>query len=136
MKRITIWAALIAMLSCLQFFANPQAASVGTNGGPAENKKTQNITVWCDYNNPKTKHTVKPGQSSEAWSRCRLDTDQASATAKSCVKVGGLGATYKKVNGWWQVPANKKVKIVGVSTMKFYNYTKDRCGSKKNYPLT
>ena len=113
----------------------PQSASAGTNGGSVVNKTKHNITVWCDYGNEKTKHTLKPGQDSEAWSRCRLDTDQARDAKKACITVGGLGAIYKRVNGTWQVPAGRKIKVVGVSTVRYYEYTKSKCGNKKVYPL-
>ena len=88
-----------------------------------------------DRGSEKTKHTLKPGQGSEAWSRCRLDTDQARDAKKACITVGGLGAIYKRVNGTWQVPAGRKIKVVGVSTVRYYEWTKKKCGGKKNYPL-
>ncbi len=115
--------------------ASPQQASAGVNGGSVVNKTNHNITVWCDYNSEKTKHTLKPGQDSEAWSRCRLDTDQARDAKKACITVSGLGAIYKRVNGTWQVPAGRKIKVVGVSTVRYYEWTKKKCGGKKNYPL-
>ena len=114
---------------------NPQSASAGTNGGSVVNKTTHNITVWCDYNNEKTKYTLKPGQGSEAWSRCRLDTDQARDAKRACITVGGLGAIAKRANGTWQVPANRKIKVFGVSTVRYYNYSAAKCGGKPNYPF-
>ena len=28
-----------------------------------------------------------------------------------------------------------KIKVVGVSTVRYYEWTKKKCGGKKNYPL-
>ena len=138
MKQLLRWplALLLGVVLALGLIAaSPQQASAGVNGGSVVNKTNHNITVWCDYGNEKTKHTLKPGQDSEAWSRCRLDTDQARDAKKACITVSGLGAIYKRVNGTWQVPAGRKIKVVGVSTVRFYEWTKKKCGGKKNYPL-
>ena len=138
MKQLLRWplALLLGVVLALGLIAaSPQQASAGTNGGSVVDKTNHNITVWCDYGNEKTKHTLKPGQSSEAWSRCRLDTDQARDAKKACITVSGLGAIYKRVNGTWQVPAGRKIKVVGVSTVRYYEWTKKKCGGKKNYPL-
>ena len=138
MKKLLRWplALLLGVVLALGLIAaSPQQASAGVNGGSVVNKTNHNITVWCDYGNEKTKHTLKPGQGSGAWSRCRLDTDQARDAKKACITVSGLGAIYKRVNGTWQVPAGRKIKVVGVSTVRYYEWTKKKCGGKKNYPL-
>ena len=135
MRRLKILTVVSVLFLTSLVWWTPESASAGTNGGAVINNKTQNVTVWCDYNSEKTKRTLKPGQSSEAWSKCRFDTDQARASKSSCVVVSGLGASLKKVKGTWKVPANMKIKVVGISTVRYYDYTKKKCGNKANYPL-
>lgn len=120
---------------------SPQSASAKVGMTSVVNKTKNNMSVWCSYGDPGSWFNLKPGENSvPPGKKCgqkkyKNDTDQARHADKTCLTVGGLGATLKKVKGYWQVPAGDKIKTVDASTYTFEPYSKAKCGSKKKYPL-
>ena len=121
--------------------AAPQQASAKVGMTSVVNKTKKNMSVWCSYGDHGSWFNLKPGENSVppgkkcGSKRYKNDTDQARHVDKTCLTVGGLGASLKKVKGHWQVPAGDKIKTVDASTYTFEPYSKSKCGSKKKYPL-